>query len=78
MLTIGHIYVSILPTSINIKYIILIKVSIRVCCTIIHEQYVMFHHIKKYFLNKSYTDHTNKLFKTLLVTMTYNLYRLLH
>jgi len=32
---------------------------------------------KKYFLNNSYTNDTNKLFKITLVTITYNLYRLL-
>jgi len=38
----------------------------------------MFHHLKTIFLiNNSYTNDTNKLFKTTLVTITYNLYRLL-
>jgi hypothetical protein len=36
----------------------------------------MLHHIKK-FPSKHITNDTNKLFKTILVTMTYNLYRLL-
>ena len=40
--------------------------------------YVMFHRIKTILLiNNSYTNDTNKLFKTTLVTITYNLYRLL-
>jgi len=40
--------------------------------------YVMFHRIKTILLiNDSYNNDTNKLFKTTLVTISYNLYRLL-
>jgi hypothetical protein len=40
--------------------------------------YVIFYRIKTILLiSNSYTNDTNELFKTTLVTITYNLYRLL-
>ena len=68
-----------LPSSIDINILkILVKVNIHVVPICMIDKYICYVSAhKKYFLINSYFNDTNKLFKTILVTMAYNLSRLL-